>query len=81
MGAVIDLSPAELAAQELNNSGMTPRERDVLVLTAKGLSRQQIGEAMGLSPHTVADHRKKLLNRMDMTMIEAVVLAVKAGWV
>ena len=67
------------AAQEL--ADLTRRQREVLTLAAKGMQNHQIGEAMGLSLRTIEQHRSALQQRLDMTFIEAVVLATRARWV
>jgi DNA-binding CsgD family transcriptional regulator len=48
----------EVAALLLDAFRFTPRERQVAMLTVRGLSNDQIGAALFLSPHTVNDHLK-----------------------
>ncbi|MFN4103436.1 MAG: LuxR C-terminal-related transcriptional regulator [Tepidimonas sp.] len=43
---------------------MTPREVEVLQLEAKGLSFDEVGEVLGLSPHTVVAHVKNLYRKL-----------------
>lgn len=53
----------------------------MLILTAKGLTAEQIGALWGRSMKTVELTRCRMRQKVEMTTIEAVVLAVKAGWV
>ena len=45
-------------------SPLTERETELLRLTAKGLSFETIGELMGISPHTVVAHVKKIYRKL-----------------
>ena len=42
---------------------LTPRERDVAILTCRGLSAKEIGAELGLSYRTVETHRARLLEK------------------
>lgn len=67
------------AAAEL--ADLTPRQREVLILAAKGLQNKQIADSLGLSIKSIENHRWRCQERLDMSFVEAVVLAVKARWV
>jgi len=67
------------AADEL--APLTHAEREVLVLVSKGCNVKEAAVALGISASTVAGRIKTLHARLRMTTTEAVVLAVKAGWV
>lgn len=67
------------AADELQP--LTAAEREVLVLVSKGCTVDEVGAALGLSKSAVAGRIKTMHARLRMTTTEAVVLAVKAGWV
>lgn len=43
---------------------LTPREVEVLQLVAKGLSFDEVGAVLGLSPHTVVAHVKNLYRKL-----------------
>jgi DNA-binding NarL/FixJ family response regulator len=45
-------------------SPLTERETELLRLTAKGLSFDTIGQLMGISPHTVVAHVKKIYRKL-----------------
>ena len=49
---------------ENTGTPLTPRETELLRLTAKGLSFESIGEVMGISPHTVVAHVKKIYRKL-----------------
>ena len=42
---------------------LTPREREVAILTCKGLSAKEIGKQLDLSYRTVETHRARLLQK------------------
>jgi two-component system, NarL family, response regulator DevR len=55
------------------------REIEVLQLTADGLSPEQIAENLHLSPHTVKNHLRHAMAKLDAhTKLDAVVKAVRA---
>lgn len=60
--------------------GLTPRQREILVLMAQGRLNKQIAHELSLSEKTVKMHRALLLQRLDVaTSADAVRLAVEAG--
>jgi DNA-binding CsgD family transcriptional regulator len=50
----------QATALRLEAHGVTPREREVAVLLAQGLSNPEIADALVLSLYTVQDHVKSL---------------------
>jgi DNA-binding NarL/FixJ family response regulator len=71
--------PVEPAGGRLG-SELTPRERDVLLLVAEGLTNRQIAERLVLSEHTVHRHMTNILRKLDLpTRTAAAALAVRAG--
>jgi DNA-binding NarL/FixJ family response regulator len=61
-------------------SVLTPREIELLRLTAKGLSFDSIGELLGISPHTVVAHVKKIYRKLAVhSRGEAVYEATQMG--
>lgn len=43
---------------------LSEREIEILKLVAKGLAFQQVGEVLGISPHTVVAHVKKIYRKL-----------------
>lgn len=74
-----------LAAPKAEASGeqqLTPRETDVLRLTAKGLTMLEVAEALGLSRHTVAGYLKDIYRKLSVnSRAEATLEAARRGLV
>jgi DNA-binding NarL/FixJ family response regulator len=61
---------------------LTPRERDVLGAAARGLGNKQIAAELGMSARTVQTHLTSVFAKLGVSSrTEAVLLAVKRGWV
>jgi DNA-binding NarL/FixJ family response regulator len=59
---------------------LTPRETEVLQLVAKGLSAQQVADALGLSRHTVTGYLKDVYRKLSVTTrAEATLEAARRG--
>lgn len=57
---------------------LTPREFEVLDGMARGLRNKQIGIELGISDRTVETHRKRVLNKLDVSSISEFMLKVWA---
>ncbi|WP_457636992.1 response regulator transcription factor [Oceanithermus sp.] len=90
-----EVSPAELARRIQNLTvnphdsqftpppvpSLTPREKEVLDLLAKGLTAREMGEILGLKPDTVRDYLKRLYGKLDAgNRIEALEQARRLGF-
>lgn len=59
---------------------LTPQQRKVLHLMARGLRNRQIGAELGVTEKTVKMHRSALMQRLGVTTsAEALRLAIEAG--
>jgi DNA-binding NarL/FixJ family response regulator len=61
-------------------STLSKREIQVLELIANGKSNAEIGELLGISPKTVARHRERLMNKLDIhSSTELVKFSIRSG--
>jgi DNA-binding NarL/FixJ family response regulator len=59
---------------------LTPREQEILRLTAEGQSKNKIAAHLGISPRTVENHRANLMAKLDLhSTLEMVRYAAKIG--
>ncbi len=62
------------------NETLSERELDVLRLVARGLSNNEIGEALSISPHTVKAHLRSILDKLHLRgRVEAAAWAIRHG--
>jgi non-specific serine/threonine protein kinase len=75
--ASVEPEPVSTAASEL-----TPREQEVALLVAQGLTNKQIASELTLSPATVRTHVEHVLNKLDLrTRAQIAVWAAQHGLV
>lgn len=87
LGSQVDLGhprSGELAARKYHAqrsvSALSPRQRQVLALIARGLLSKQIAGDLKISQKTVEVHRSQLLRRLGVrSSAEAIRLAIEAG--
>jgi two-component system response regulator NreC len=59
---------------------LSARERQVLEMVGQGLNNDQIGRNLDLSPKTIARHRERIMNKLNMhTRTELVKFAIRTG--
>jgi DNA-binding NarL/FixJ family response regulator len=77
--------PPDLADRLLprpSDEALTERESEVLHRIAQGMSNKEIGDALGISEHTVKGHVKNVLGKLGVTdRTKALVEAVRRGLV
>jgi DNA-binding NarL/FixJ family response regulator len=77
VGRLRDPSEAEPA---LSGTDLTPREREVLGLLARGMDNSQIAKSLGISQHTVKNHVSSILVKLQVeNRIQAAIRAVRGG--
>jgi len=61
---------------------LSKRELQVLELVAQGLTTPQIAKTLGISPKTVARHRERIMNKLDLhSCAKLVKFAIQTGLV
>ena len=71
-------SKEEQAHKDLES--LSERERQVVELVADGLTNNEIGEALGISPKTVARHRERIMSKLNLhSSAELVKFAIRTG--
>jgi DNA-binding CsgD family transcriptional regulator len=58
--------PAAPSRPEEPKSVLSPREREVALLAARGLTNRQIASELSISEHTVAAHLRKVLKKLGL---------------
>jgi two-component system response regulator DesR len=77
---VLDPSLA-VTAWDLADNPLTPREKDVLRLTAKGAEATEIAAGLFLSAGTVRNHLTTIVSKLNArNRTDAVRIAQEAGW-
>ncbi|MEX5623496.1 LuxR C-terminal-related transcriptional regulator, partial [Pseudomonas syringae] len=70
----------ELAMVLAGIDGLTPRERDVFLPLAQGLSNREIAEQLGISVKTVDLYRGRVMKRLQAgSLAELVGMAIACG--
>lgn len=80
--AVMELGRFARQAREGSevNASLTDREREILALLSEGLTMQQIGRRLHISPRTVETHVAKLYRKLSVrTRVQAVARAASLG--
>lgn len=75
-------NPPSMTQPEIRPSGLSTREVEVLCLLARGLTRQDIAQALEIRPNTVAGHIKAIYRKLEVSgRAEATLAAVRLGLV
>lgn len=71
---------AERLDERNHRSSLSPRELEILELLSKGLTNKEIGQAFGISKHTVRNHINNITQKLEVTdRTEAASVAMKQG--
>lgn len=70
---------AAVVGNELDH--LTPRQREVFILVAKGYTKAEIAGMLYLSEGAVSNHITRAHQATELRTMEIVVLMAKAGWV
>ena len=57
-------APTPATDDENSNVTLSEREREILLLASKGFNYPEMGKLMGISPHTVTSHVKKIYRKL-----------------
>jgi len=63
-GATTSSNTVPPRSANAENNPLSARETEILQLLAKGMSFNEIGEILGISPHTVTAHIKKIYRKL-----------------
>lgn len=58
--------PTPELADQAKLDELTPRERDVLEVVARGLSNREIATVLGVEESTIRTHVKRILMKLDL---------------
>jgi DNA-binding NarL/FixJ family response regulator len=59
------LAPGVTVGSDISGR-LTPREREVLTLVAKGLAGKQVASLLGISPKTVEQHKTRIYDKLGV---------------
>jgi DNA-binding NarL/FixJ family response regulator len=62
--AIVAEGPRSAGADASLGVALSDREREILVLASKGFNYPEMGKLMGISPHTVTSHVKKIYRKL-----------------
>ncbi|MEO7294646.1 MAG: response regulator transcription factor [Candidatus Limnocylindria bacterium] len=72
--------PTPALADQAKLTELTPREREVLELVARGLSNREIAAALIVEESTIRTHVKRILMKLDLRdRVQAVIFAYETG--
>ena len=79
-GGVLDRLKELASAERAPDDHLSPREREVLALIARGLTNRQIAEQLVISEHTARNHVTSILDKLGFSRrAEAAAYAARLG--
>ncbi|MGZ8216964.1 response regulator transcription factor [Methylomagnum sp.] len=80
IGAQRSVEKARQQEVEALYSHLTPREKEIIVLLARGYSAKQVGRALGISHRTAEIHRARIMEKLGVqSLADLVALAIRIG--
>ena len=77
---LVGLPSKEALVTTAGYESLTPREQEVMVLLAEGLSVSQVAEKLFISPKTAENHRSNIMRKLDLhSIFELIRYAAKMG--
>lgn len=74
------LHRVEAGDQPMIHDELTPREREILVLIAEGLTNPEVADRLVISPKTVDRHRENIMRKLNLhSRIDLVKYAIRKG--
>jgi DNA-binding NarL/FixJ family response regulator len=77
--------PPEIAqqlAEHAADDAVTPRELEILRGVSRGKANKTIADDLNISEHTVKNHIKSILSKLDANdRTDAVVIAIRRGYI
>lgn len=81
-GVFVPPAALDAPATKTPSAALTPRQREVAQLLARGLTNKEIASALGIQPLTAKTHVEAILSALDVTnRTEAVLALVELGLV
>jgi DNA-binding NarL/FixJ family response regulator len=72
-GKYLGIAQADMAGQDTTVDALSHRERQILVMVARGASSTVIGEQLHLSSKTIDTYRSRLMGKLNLADVSAVV--------
>ena len=64
----------------MSSEGLSPREREIVVAVARGLSNRDIASATGIAQQTVKNHLSSIFQKLNVrSRVQLAVLALRSG--
>jgi DNA-binding NarL/FixJ family response regulator len=77
---LVGMPPKEMLSNDAGYDTLTPREQEVVILLAEGLSIKQIAGRLYISSKTVENHRANIMRKLGLhSTIEVIRYAAKLG--
>ena len=66
----------------MSNPGLTPREREIMILLSKGNDYEDVAYSLGISFETVRTHMKNARTKLEATNTsQAITISISRGFI